>query len=239
MGYTHYWRQNVDFNDEQWAYACEFFHNLSRRLPEGNYGAGDYYNDEKLVLKGWDGNGIPICNETAIAFNGDMSKDLDHETFWVTKVYKPNVDRFDFCKTARKPYDVVVCAMLLMFEDINPNFKVSSDGGPLDGEEWAAGRLLWKEVKNDMEHGPEKYSKTMSDIDKIPFDPDIMVITQFDGGIAIDPAPNKYIVVDYDTLRQGNCPWCGNDLPQDGSQFCDNCDIDWDNHTMDDLRRLG
>ena len=40
---------------------------------------------------------------------------------------------FDFCKTARKPYDFVVCTMLLSLANHLENFEFSSDG---DKDDW-------------------------------------------------------------------------------------------------------
>ena len=51
---------------------------------------------------------------------------------------------FNFCKTAAKPYDLVVTAILVLAEHFSEgHFKVSSDGDP---EDWAEGLALAREV---------------------------------------------------------------------------------------------
>lgn len=68
--------------------------------------------------------------QDAIIINGDSSKDHDHETLLVptTKMEK----NWDFCKTARKPYDLYVCAVLIYLAKKN-RLTFSSDG---DRNDW-------------------------------------------------------------------------------------------------------
>lgn len=112
MGYTHYW-DNTAFTRAQWGEA------LSRA--------------QKII----DASGIPLQYEYnvptsplldshMIRFNG--VGDDGHETF--TFVFEGS--DFGFCKTARKPYDTVVVAILRMLMDVNPDFKWSSDGEYVD-----------------------------------------------------------------------------------------------------------
>ena len=49
---------------------------------------------------------------------------LDHESFFLT----PETTNWNFCKTARKPYDLLVCAVLLSAYNIL-GYELSSDGG--------------------------------------------------------------------------------------------------------------
>lgn len=75
-----------------------------------------------------------------VRFNG---KDGDgHETFVLTR----QSSGFPFCVTARKPYDRVVTAVLLLaahhFGDL---IKISSDGD-MDGVDWAPGRDLLRQA---------------------------------------------------------------------------------------------
>jgi hypothetical protein len=49
---------------------------------------------------------------------------------------------FDFCKTARKPYDLPVCACLIVLQHyFGDQFRVSSDGG-IDTQSWPSAREL-------------------------------------------------------------------------------------------------
>jgi hypothetical protein len=64
-----------------------------------------------------------------------------HETFYISPRY---TKEWNFCKTARKPYDTVVVAFLVMLNDVNPDFTWSSDG---EDEDHEAGRKIYEESK--------------------------------------------------------------------------------------------
>ena len=62
------------------------------------------------------GEGIIIDQtklKNEIVFNGNPKNEQDHETFYINKqnVY----DGFNFCKTARKPYDLAVLAFIIFY----------------------------------------------------------------------------------------------------------------------------
>jgi hypothetical protein len=85
-----------------------------------------------------------------IRFNG--WGDNGHETFLITRemsdysIRDPESgESFDFCKTARKPYDVAVCLVLLSIARHAPkSFSISSDG---DWDvEWSEARKIYKEL---------------------------------------------------------------------------------------------
>jgi len=72
----------------------------------------------------------------------EPSHGLDHETFVIQRKYPkdnrsyttPN-EYFAFCKTARKPYDLMVCAVLILYKlHFQDRVSVCSDG---DFEDWA------------------------------------------------------------------------------------------------------
>jgi hypothetical protein len=54
-------------------------------------------------------------------------------------------ESFDFCKTARKPYDLAVCLVYMILKRHAPkSVKISSDG---DWEqEWVEARKVYKEL---------------------------------------------------------------------------------------------
>jgi hypothetical protein len=79
----------------------------------------------------------PAFGPDRVAFNG--VEDDSHETFWV----QPGAKDFDFCKTARKPYDLCVTACLIALKRHSPSSVVSSDGG---SEDWQAARDLCEKV---------------------------------------------------------------------------------------------
>lgn len=125
MGYTHYFKQEKPVSDAQWA---AFKHDAQIVIDHAQKELG-------IVLISNDSNGI-ILNDERINLNGDESRDLDHETFFMEKDYRD----FNFCKTARKPYDLVVCSLLLLAHKHMPNHHdIGSDG---NFEEWQDAMVL-------------------------------------------------------------------------------------------------
>lgn len=117
-------------------------------LPEHSTNAGGYYSTYSLELKGSDGVGEPLIEEMRIMFNGNGSIPaegtrigLQHETFALTQF--PDI-AYSCTKTERKPYDLCVCAMLLIVKSIAFDaYSIQSDG---ERHEWAHARQLAKVV---------------------------------------------------------------------------------------------
>jgi hypothetical protein len=135
MGYTHYW--SFDPNKVN---STEDLRKRFKRASMQIKKFANWVNENKsevYKICGGLGKGKPIFNETEIWFNGDISQQLDHETFnmhWSRPTLHGGFT--DFCKTARKPYDLVVCFALLTFAEIFPDaFEYSSDGN-MEDEEW-------------------------------------------------------------------------------------------------------
>ena len=120
MGYTHYWTPKVATADKfkEFAATCKKLH---KALPDTSETAGGYASDDKIKIRGWDGTGKPTFKDDGISFNGDG--DNGHETFSID----PKKDDWNFCKTARKPYDLLVVACLIAAHEIL-GYEVSSDG---------------------------------------------------------------------------------------------------------------
>lgn len=122
MGYTHYWRQKRDFTIEEWE-----------SIGSAAFAIAD--NQGSII-------DLPIfVSDDEIQFNG-IGEDA-HEDFYLTRIkrdrypYETDADitegMFSFCKTARKPYDAAVCAVLAFVETIAPDaISVSSDGDVCD-----------------------------------------------------------------------------------------------------------
>ena len=110
MGYTHYWRQHFDFEDAQWLDIMEAAKPML------------YESDIPLEYD-------VICLDY-IAFNG-VGAD-GHETCYIRRIRNEGKDGFGFCKTARKPYDIVVVEFLKMVREVagEKTLELSSDGGP-------------------------------------------------------------------------------------------------------------
>ncbi len=115
MGYTNYWTQKKAFTKSQW--------NIIKK--EYDYIKENFVN-------------VLIEDQTEkpdeIVFNGLQKNDLDHETFYISKNfrephYKNDNVGFNFCKTARKPYDLAVWHLLTFIKMIAPDsIELNRDG---------------------------------------------------------------------------------------------------------------
>lgn len=137
MGYTHYWNTEKITKQDKEGYkkALPIVQDILKRHAA-------------LVQYESDDNRPPVVGAREIRFNGIGEN--AHETFmFCNKVVQyvfsdgSKVKRA-FCKTARKPYDVVVCEVLLVLKRFLPNLTISSDGfsgslasPEIDGE-WGA-----------------------------------------------------------------------------------------------------
>ena len=122
MGYTHYW-EGLDACDVEWN---AFLDDVRAILAsEGDLVCFEEDEPDKP----------PQVDMEAVRFNG---KGLaGHETFYIAPRDKgPN-----FCKTARKPYDSVVCAVLIAAHE-QLGLEVSSDG--TWSENWQPGAGLYE-----------------------------------------------------------------------------------------------
>ncbi len=116
MGYTHYWKSE-NLNEKKFKQAIK-----SMRLV---------LEQQKDILE------IPKKRSSdSLSFNG-IGED-GHEDFFLAL----NLN-FNFCKTARKPYDIAVVACLCILEHFCPDAGVSSDGHP---DEWLDGLQLAREA---------------------------------------------------------------------------------------------
>lgn len=106
MGYTNYWKQSQDFTQAEWVKI------------QSNASAITKHAREKL--------GIPLdvrSDNEHLVIDGTMED--AHETFILEKL----ADDFAFCKTASKPYDVVVKAILMSAKAHAPDsINIRSDG---------------------------------------------------------------------------------------------------------------
>lgn len=133
MGYTHYWdlKNATDDFQKQFRIVVSEVTVLKERLPEHSLSAGGYYKDEPLKIFGSCGKSKPEITNDHICFNGDARNDLWHEDFYLGINSRKE---FNFCKTARKPYDFFVCLVLISAANHIDGFEFSSDGGYKD---WA------------------------------------------------------------------------------------------------------
>lgn len=150
MGYTHYWQYKPEsIEPAQAMILCQDARHIIEFCG--------------VAITGWRESGefAPEFNpENRLAFNG-LGEDNGHETFafYFHPPQEPESDEesynkyryekfiendrqlWEFCKTARKPYDAVVTAVLLRARDIIPTIEIDSDG---DWSDWTAGRELYE-----------------------------------------------------------------------------------------------
>lgn len=143
MGYTHYFRNQKTIPARVWTTITDDVKKVLDNLPDHSLSAGGYYSEDplKIAFENDLPDQAPQIDKTVIRFNGTGEGDLGHETFYIT----PNgPDGFNFCKTARKPYDLCACAILII---INHHakwaFDISSDG---DEEDWIPALKLVRNV---------------------------------------------------------------------------------------------
>lgn len=122
MGYTHYWTFERPITRPEMVGLAEDVEAII--LASGIPLAYEY--DEPTIP--------PQVADEAIHFNG-IEED-GHETFGI----RVGAEGFDFCKTAAKPYDVVVVASLAALKDrLGSDVRISSDG---DAADWRDGVAL-------------------------------------------------------------------------------------------------
>ena len=136
MGYTHYWYRKLDMpvTDEQWAGIVTDFNAMLNLVDEQGTPIQFEYNNPAP----------PEISNERIRFNG--KGDDGHETMCLERNPVPtriseSRTVFDFCKTARKPYDALVTGLLIAAEANAPDaWAISSDGWL---EEWEPGFELF------------------------------------------------------------------------------------------------
>ena len=109
MGYTHYFENN-SINKKSWSAFIEDVQAIIKQAPS------------EIALD-------VVINDKDISING--VDDDSHETLYINR---DTTSDFEFCKTARKPYDLVVAAILVAYEEHNEDATVRSDGDLHDGE---------------------------------------------------------------------------------------------------------
>jgi hypothetical protein len=133
MGYTHYFSKVATSRDD--ALRFEMFSIGVARIIK--------YAAEFDGIEIADGLGEELgkweADTEIVRFNG-FGED-SHETFLFSI---DGADSFNFCKTARKPYDAVVTACLIHMKDTYGDLvRISSDG---DWSEWQDGARLYNNV---------------------------------------------------------------------------------------------
>jgi hypothetical protein len=135
MGYTHYF--SCDYDSA--AYAAGWPHLIDRvEIVVANCG---------VVLAGPSEDDSPVVSPVdAIVFNGVAGD--DYETFRIPAPGLANSE-WSFCKTARRPYDLAVTAVLLCAHLLMPDtFLIWSDGDW--DRDWRPARDLVQRLVGDV-----------------------------------------------------------------------------------------
>lgn len=135
MGYTHYFQQQREVTDKEWTAIMTDAANIIQAAINSGIVLVREYDDQKEK---------PYVGLDLIAFNG--LGENGHETFYLPKEMEAGRGtdkyRFNFCKTARKPYDDAVAAILLSMNHHAPGaWDIGSDGGR---DDWARGIELYE-----------------------------------------------------------------------------------------------
>lgn len=134
LGYTHHWTALGHIGVERFPRIVEDVRKIIEVARNRGVEIGDGMRD----------GGEPEITNEVIRLNG--IGDDAHETF-----YLGNEEGFAFCKTAYKPYDVVVTAILALAHHREVVSNVSSDGRARD---WTSGVALASEVAGEMIPNP-------------------------------------------------------------------------------------
>ena len=146
MGYTHYWefKDNIapkDFKDgeNKFARAAELIRKAYNKVTEMGIEIADGM-----------GEGEPTISDTEVYFNG--KGDESCETFGI----QANDGEWKCCKTARRPYGLLVCVSLLAFkETFGDDFSYKSDGITKEAYENRENNKYWKQI-GFVPEGPEE-----------------------------------------------------------------------------------
>lgn len=130
IGYTHYWRRPKELDKNTFKLWSNDVSKLVLAAAETGV----------KIVDGLGENPEPIITPEEVYLNGDPA----HETFGIARLYTMEIDpnspnglQFEFCKTAQKPYDIVVTAALVAFKmRFGDAVRVSSDG---DNNDWRPG----------------------------------------------------------------------------------------------------
>ncbi len=129
MGYTHYYYTKPTISKEKWD---KLINDVEAMVVNSD-----------IIQKEYNDNSLPIVNNEKICFNG--KGEAGHETFVLLKndTHVNNDEKvFNFCKTACKPYDTYVTAVLLLAKiHLEDEIDIASNG---EISKWHTGVSLIK-----------------------------------------------------------------------------------------------
>ena len=115
MGFSHYWTINSSITEKFPDFSKDCQKVIKHEIKNGTKLSFEYSEEDRA----------PVTNDTIVRFNGPGEE--GHETFLVSTSERG----FQFCKTARKPYDTAATACLLLAKHhFGSAIEITSDGGP-------------------------------------------------------------------------------------------------------------
>lgn len=160
MGYAHHVDRNRAFSKNEWEAIQKAFMKLIDHMPPRTDTAGGYHAEDPLIIDDGDGN-PPKVDGDEIRFdgaNGDSRMDLSCEPFRMTREGQNDPASV---KTDRKPYDLMVCAVLLVTEKVAPDAVDVTSDGDRNGLEWQAARDFVGRVLTDDDLTPKPEGESM------------------------------------------------------------------------------
>jgi len=129
MGYTQYFQQGREITEKEWGGIMKDAASILQQAQDSGIRlAADYDEPDQS----------PVVSLDMIRFNGVGAE--GHETFHLPRKMeqgrKGEGYRFNFCKTARKPYDAAVCAIMLSMHHHAPGAWDLGSDGDLEDEGW-------------------------------------------------------------------------------------------------------
>jgi hypothetical protein len=149
MGYTHYWDfKNNNLEQKDFDKILKDVKVIDKYFQDNDIiseNAGCIFDDvfvklegNSVAYRGWlVGNELEEID--AISLNGVEEGGLSHENLF----FKVGENTWNFCKTARKPYDLIVTLVLMTIKYKVRGTNISSDGG---NEDWEHAFKLYETI---------------------------------------------------------------------------------------------
>lgn len=127
MGWTHYWKRDIELPAEAFAKASSDSKTMLDKI--------------EVMLAGPMSEGKPIFSSDAIMFNGVKGQDC--EPFSIRRLEeprRPHPSIFSYCKTEKLPYDLCVKSVLIILKHyLGEQIQVMSDG---DDTDWSDAKKM-------------------------------------------------------------------------------------------------
>ena len=135
MGYTHYWDMSRDISERNFKKLTNDMKAIEAYVSKIDEPT------EQFTLHNANGeNDGVLYLDNQFCFNGDAEQGADHESMHIRLGAN---NSWTFCKTARKPYDLAVCLILLSLKYHIRSTRVSSDG---TSEDWELALETWGKI---------------------------------------------------------------------------------------------